>query len=700
VRAAGELLAASARSRPLLLLLDDAHFAEDVALDALEYATRAESKLPLWACVLARPGFERTRPQWASRAARRSTLQLGPLPVADAMELFRTGLFPAQNVPAEALEKLAERAQRTPLFIVELARGLKRQGLLRQRPGGSWFLATDELDRMPELRLVEWLVQHELSALPTELVAHARLCALLGGDFTVDEVEGVVSALEREDGAADFPLDARHATRRLVELGLLVERAQEGLRFRNELIRQEVARSLSEPQRWRLHHAAHLFYMKASAVDQRLLSRLAFHAASAGLYSEAAALYIDLAETARNRHAYLEAEATYSRALELLPETADPRCLTALRGRGLMRYRVGRYEDSLADLARAREMAHQLGDAAEEVEVLLDEATALDWSNDYVRSEECVFEAMTVATFALLDSPSLQVRLLMGMGRSQLRRGQWEQARGLLVSAADLARSQGDAGYESLIICLLLLGLILPNLGRIDEAERVLEESIALCTERGDRLHLGSAINNRRNLWVARDDLARALEDQEHFKRLGRELGMTGWEYFAEINLGELYFQAGDTRAAAPHVARAVELEQKHPEVAPRPWGRLLHARVLAYEGKEEEARQVLDAIRAVLAQRQGTEFSPPEKVLFSLVELSARPTRPEEWQELQTRSDAYSVEQEPLEVLEVQALARLRHGERQEAIRLLQEALTRAERIPNIMRSRLRHSLEQALEE
>ena len=46
----------------------------------------------------------------------------------------------------------------------------------------------------------------------------------------------------------------------------------------------------------------------------------------------------------------------------------------------------------------------------------------------------------------------------------------------------------------------MLLGFILPNLGRIDEAERVLEECITACTERGDRLHLGSAINNRRNL--------------------------------------------------------------------------------------------------------------------------------------------------------------------------------------------------------
>ncbi len=700
VRATGELLAATARTRPLLLLLDDAHFAEDMALDALEYATRAESELPLWICVLARSGFERTRPQWGRRAAHRSVMPLGPLPLSDAMELCRTGLRPAESVPAESLERLVERAERTPLFIVELARGLKRQGLVRQRPGGSWYLATDELDRMPTLRLVEWLAHHELGALPAELVAHARLCAVLGGEFTLDEVDGVVRALEQEDGATDFPLDARHATRRLVELGLLVDHRQEGLRFRNELIRQEVVRSLSEMQRWRLHHAAHVFYMDASIHEPQLLPRLAFHSAAAGLHSEAAALYIDLAEATRNRHAYLEAEATYSRALELLSQASDSRRLVALRGRGLMRYRIGRYEDSLADLAQARQMARELGEAREEVEVLLDEATAFDWSNDYVRSEERVLEAMEIAMVALLDSPLVQVRLMLGMGRAQWRNGQWEHARALLEAAAELAERQGDAGYESRVIALLLLGFILPGLGRIDDAQRVLEKCIAACTERGDRLHLGSAINNRRNLWVALNDLPRAIEDQQRFKRLGRELGMGGWEYFAEHNLGELYYQAGDTQAAAPHIARAMELEREHPEVAPRPWGLLLHARVLAYEGKEELTRQALHAIRQVLAERPGTEFSASESVLLSLVELATRPASAEEWRALQARSDTHSMEQEPLEVLELQALARLRRGEREVAVHLIEEALRRAERIPNIMSPRLRLSLVLALNE
>ncbi|WP_257454885.1 serine/threonine-protein kinase [Archangium lipolyticum] len=698
MRAAGELLAARARRQHLCLLLDDAHHAEETALDALEYAALAESRIPLWVCVLARPGFERLRPSWGTRAARRHVMPLGPLSPPSAMELCRTLLRPAENIPAAALERITERAQHVPLFLVELVRGLKRLGLVRQRAsGGSWYLATDELDRMPEMQLVDWLADRELGALPVELAAHARLCALLGPDFTAAEAEGVVHALEEDGGAADFPLDPRHATRRLLDLGLLVSHRQEGISFRNELLRATVERALPEGDRVRIHRAAFRFYLSdAGAAERQRLPRLALHAAAAGLRDEAAALYIDLAESARGRHAYLEAESTYTRALELLDAEDWRRRLTVLRGRGLMRYRVGRYEDSLADFAAARELAKQLETLNDEVDLLLDEAMAYDWINDYGRSEERVYAAQELAFARNLKSPLLQVRLLLGLGRAQFRNGQWEECCEPLQEAAERARKLGDAGYESLVVAQLLLGVILPNLGRIDEAERIFEEVIAECTERGDRLHLGSAINNRRNLWVARNDFQGAMRDQVRFMHLGRELGMVGWEYFAEHNMGELLYQAGDAEAAAPHIARAIELERHHPEMAPRPWALLLQARALAYLGQDERARELLTDIRQTLKQ-SGAEFSPSEEVIFSAVELATRAATPEEWDALLARSAECSVEQEPLEVLELRGLAWLRRGERTAAVRMLEEALRRADTIPNVMRGRIQRSLERA---
>ncbi|MDY7232776.1 serine/threonine-protein kinase PknK [Hyalangium rubrum] len=699
VRATGELLAATARIRPLCLLVDDAHFADETALDALEYACLAEANVPLWVTVLARPEFERSRPTWGLRAAHHPSLTLGPLGPEQAQALCRALLRPVENVPAEAVDRIIDRARRVPLFLVELVRALKRQGLVRQRgPGGSWYLVTDELDHVPELRLVEWLADRELGAMPQALAAHARLCALLGPEFTAASAEGVVHELEREGNAADFPLDARHATHRLVDMGLLVAHRNEELGFRNELVREAVARTLPEAERARLHAAAFRFYQgPGAALERQRLPRLAFHAAEAGLREEALALYVDLAEAARGRHAYLNAETLYTRALELLDAGDELRGLTLFRGRGLMRYRIGRYDDSLADFTRARELAEKLGDTRAEVEVLLDEAMALDWVNNYARSEACVRKAREQAV--KVHSSYVQARLLLGVGRSWFRQGRWEEACPPLEAAADRALALGAAGYETRVVSQLLLAVILPNLGRIDEAEAVLEQLISACTEHGDRFHLGGAINNRRNLWVARKDLTRALKDQELFMTLGRELGVVGWEYFAEHNLGELYYQAGDTAAAEPHIARAIELERRHLEVASRPWALLLHARVLAWEGKNAQARERLGQVREALTLRShAVELSPSEEVLYTMVELASREASAQAWHALRQRSMEVSVEQEPLEVLEVMALAALRRGDHEEGLRLLEEALQLAARLPNVMEERIRRTRDRAL--
>jgi hypothetical protein len=56
-------------------------------------------------------------------------------------------------------------------------------------------------------------------------------------------------------------------------------------------------------------------------------------------------------------------------------------------------------------------------------------------------------------------------------------------------------------------------------------------------------------------------------------------------------------------------------------------------------------------------------------------------------------------VEQEPLEVLEMMALTSMRRGEQEEALRILDQALELAARIPNVMEGRIRQTRERALQ-
>src|SRR5262249_50553260 len=136
-RAAGEAMRGKSRKRALAVVVEDAHFVDETALDAFEYATLAEARCPIWICVVGRPSFGPRRTDWAGRAAAKREITLPPLEPPAAAELARRLLSPAENVPATALALLASRTEGIPLLLVELVRGLKRDGLVRKSGKGQ-----------------------------------------------------------------------------------------------------------------------------------------------------------------------------------------------------------------------------------------------------------------------------------------------------------------------------------------------------------------------------------------------------------------------------------------------------------------------------------------------------------------------------------------------------------------------------------
>lgn len=408
-----------------------------------------------------------------------------------------------------------------------------------------------------------------------------------------------------------------------------------------------------------------------------------------------ASLALDLAELSRERHDHIEAVRGYTQALrDLAPEDARRR-LVALRGRASSLYRLGRADDSLADSSAARVLAQAVGDAEAEAEILLERATALDWSHDVAGSRAAVDEAEALVKSAHVTARIVRTGILVGRGRTLLRQGNWAGSCATLELAVGEAEQLGHPGYEPLVVALLLLMAVLPHLGRTSDASQVAERVIALTKAKGDRLNLASALNNRRNLLVANGDLAAAIADQEQFRELGKEIGLVVSEYIAEYNLAELLYQSGDIAGAAPHALRAISFESAHPELASRPLAALLQARLFTFQGLLEEARRLLQEVEAAVqqARQQGRDnglLAPSEEVLARMVDLSTRDASEAEWNTLVERSSRDSIEQEPIEVVEMRALSAMRRGRGEEARRCFASALSLAARIPNLMSPRL----------
>lgn len=637
-RAAGESLLRVARERPLALMLDDAHFADDATLDAIEYAASAGVSERLWILTLARPSFHEARPRWGERAAHQ-TRQLGPLEADAGAELCRRLLHPVDQVPDQALHRLVDRTRGVPLLLVELVRGLKRSGAIRRHPHTqAWTLATDEIDRIPDLPLVEWLARRELDALSPALAAHACLLAMLGGEASCDEAAAVLDELERGGGAVEFPLDAQVAAQRLLQAKLL-ERSSDGrLRFRHELLRDEVRRSVSPSLAERVHSAAYRYYVRATGLpESEQLARVALHAEQIGRRQEAAAALLTLAKRSAARHAYVEAETQYTRGLALLPE-GDARVASTSHARAIVRSRLGRFHEAVADLERARELTRARGDAATESEVLLDAAMALDWVEDYEGSRRLTEEA--AALVARVESPLLRARLLLAQGRSLYRANHDRQAADHLARATAAAAAIGADAYETQVIALLLRGYILATLGQISDSQATFDRVVQLCTNLGDRVHLAGALNNRLMLWIVANRRAELLADADRLRLLGRELGYARFEQEADYHVGLFLCWSGDLDEGEVRARHLIEVNDRWLGGGAAAEYYLLLARILAARGDIERLRTLLVEFRR--RQAAGAPpLSPSEQQVLQLVDLAATSTSDDEWNPAAERLEA-----------------------------------------------------------
>lgn len=698
--ATGEVLRVLAGQRPLALVIDDAHFVDDVTLDAISYATLREGGSRLWVCLLARPAFRRANAAFGDKAARCLEIELPPLDAENAGTLARMLLQPADNISDKAIALLVERTQGVPLLLHELISGLKRDGIVRRvQRGTGWMLATDELERLPSLPLVQWLGTREIEALSPQLAAFARFASLLGPNFDEADLEGVVHEFERTGTAVDTDLDAGVGVRRLIEADILVRHRTGRVGFRRDLLRETIYQAIPEPSRLAGHHAAYRYYhARCEAGAAQELVRVAYHAARAGIRDQAVQANLLLAEQARARHVYLDAESLYNTAFENVEQKHDARLITILQGRAAMRFRASRYEDALADYESAGAIARERGDTEREIELLLDAATVLDWCEDFPRSLEFVQHAKELTKE--VTSEVIEARLLLGFGRSNARFGDLDGAKASLLEAARRAEALGDAAYETHMISMILLVGVLGIKSELDQSIAYASRLIDICTSHGDKIHLCSALMNRCFAWIINNEFDKIIADGEQIRAISRETGSPALEAQATHNLGELAYLRNDFETAERYSLRCLAVNQQVSGYVGRTLlMKLLLARIKIASDDFDSARKYLQDFVAAQTQaraegRKDAELTNSDQILCDMVVLITGDDSDAAWEDLLARSEAHSVQQERIEVVEFRGLAALRRGQPDVARCAFEQAHQLTEEIPNVMGARIRERL------
>jgi predicted ATPase/class 3 adenylate cyclase len=291
-RAWRRLLAILAGEHPLLLVLDDIHWADGGLLDLVEEVAGGLGELPLVAVCTARPELLDLRPGWAGGLRGATAIDLRPLGAEDARALADALLGPSGHA---LTERVAELAGGNPFFTEELARRLAE--------------AADEV--LPDT--VQGAVAARIDLLPEDEKRVVQRAAVLGATFSEDGLRALLDA------------DPAPALRALARREIVVELPGEGPGthgFRHQLLRDVAYRSLPRAARALLHERA-AEWVAASAGERvaELSELVAFHreqafGAEPGETREQAAIAAlrEAAEHAERRGAVEGAQALLERA--------------------------------------------------------------------------------------------------------------------------------------------------------------------------------------------------------------------------------------------------------------------------------------------------------------------------------------------------------------------------------------------------
>ncbi len=252
------LLEARARERPVVLVLDDIHWAEPALLDLVEHvAERADG--PILLLCMARPELLDARPDWGSWASPSDTVRLAPLAAADA-DALAGALLGGGGLPAEARERVASVAGGNPLFLEEVLRMLIDEGRL-VREGDAWVVAGDLAGlRIPPT--VSALLSARLDRLPEAERSLLEVASVEGQTFSARAMEALLP------GTGDA---LPGMLRSLAQKDLVVPERRtgpdrDGYRFRHLLIRDAAYDAIPKSTRARLH-LAFANWLEAAAGD-------------------------------------------------------------------------------------------------------------------------------------------------------------------------------------------------------------------------------------------------------------------------------------------------------------------------------------------------------------------------------------------------------------------------------------------------
>ncbi|MCE9635707.1 MAG: tetratricopeptide repeat protein [Planctomycetes bacterium] len=550
-------LRAVAAERPLLLLVEDVHFAAPAGRAAIAAVVGELRGARALVVATSRPTEEGAWVSALQRAAPLVRVDVPRLPQEAVHALLKDALR-SDFLAAEIAPVLSEKSGGNPFFVLEILRGLREGRVLARDASGRW-VATGDPRKLVVPSSIEDLVAARLAVLDPEDRALLETAACVGFEFDpalVAEAEGLATIPALERFAA---IEQRHG---------LVRTAGRGLQFDHHQVRERMCEKMDPAARTRRHgaiaaalearHAAHGMAVGAplpGAASEELVRHLL-----RGPEPSRAAPHILAAldhATVRTRldEALAMVDLATSREGTLSGEIL---VRTLMRGAGQLR-RSGDAAAARRCWHRAVAAAEAHGDAGVLASALGGLAYDLVLGHEAGEAEQLLRRALDLVPGDV--DPLVRRRMLTHLAIALEADGRHKEAETAYRDAIVLAERFGTP--EDVSGAEVNLAGVLYMTGRFDAAHQILERRLVYCREVGDLAEERKALGNMGAILHAqgRFEEARRIfeEDLGTLRRLGDRHG----EQRTLSNLGNALRSLGRYGEAIECYRRAAEQQQE-----------------------------------------------------------------------------------------------------------------------------------------
>ena len=551
---------------PLLIIVEDLHWADAVSLEALRFLMDRLERTRLMLLFTHRPMLEPD--QFGSSRISHTTLRLPPLGDADGQRLLAAYFSHGwREPPGRLFNRILDRAGGNPLFLEEIIRGLIEAGTL-ERDGVQWRMTSDEAADIPAS--IQALLLARLDRLPHQVRRLAQEAAVIGPRFDAAALGAAATEPARVEAGLELLCDAEIVE----EIAGSNSISLRTYRFTQTMLQDVIYQNLLLQRRIELHGRIggaleRLYGHEPERLEDLIL--LGHHFSLSASKPKGARYLRAAGDRARASYANDDAIRLYQQALAVLLAGGErePERLVLYERIADLCGAAGRRNTAEEHYQSALEGHRALEDRISEARILRKLGRLLWDAGKRIKAETHYAEAANL--LGGIDAPIEWAHLLQERGRLAFRTGdhvaaaRWaDEALGYARSVpADADEQGGLEAARAIAEALNTKGVALARLGRHEEAVREVEQSVAAAETAG---LLNVACRGYTNLGVLYTivDPAKAVEVCRRGLDVARRIGDLGFQarLLANFAVACCTFTDRCTEEGVPAAEKAIEIDR------------------------------------------------------------------------------------------------------------------------------------------